>query len=318
MTLESPTNFSERQQRIATYFLVLSTVFWGCSFTWAKYVGDVANVRLGIGLNHSAGPILTLGYRFTIAAILWFIVFPQARKGWSKVSVYRGLFIGVLMSAAMVLQMLGLNLTSESVSAFLTALTILFVPLIAMLRVFRSPSPALWVGVVLATLGIWLLTGATPQGFGLGEVLGIGCAIAFTFYIFAVNTLVPRDNPFRITGMSMLLTGILCFAVAAILISHNGMMDWGIMIAPDVRWRMVLLILLPTVAAFGILTYFQPQIDPTRAALIYLCEPIFAVIYAYLERGRTLSFVQFGGATLIIAANVIVEMLEHWKKTRKE
>ncbi len=107
-------------------------------------------------------------------------------------SARRGLFIGLLMAAAMILQMLGLNLTSESVSAFLTALTILFVPLFALTKAFRSPSLTLWVGVIMATIGIWMLTGATPQGFGLGEVLGIGCAIGFTFYIFAVNTLVPR------------------------------------------------------------------------------------------------------------------------------
>ncbi len=48
--------------------------------------------------------------------------------------------------------------------------------------------------------------------------------------------------------------------------------------------------------------------------MIYLCEPIFAVIYAYLEQHRTLSFVQLAGAALIIGANVIVELLESRKK----
>ena len=69
-----------------------------------------------------------------------------------------------------------------------------------------------------------------------------------------------------------------------------------------------------TMIAFGLMFYFQPKLDPTRAALIYLAEPIFAALYAYMAVGRTLSTIALLGAGLILAANVLVEILERRSK----
>ncbi|CAN5409754.1 DMT family transporter [soil metagenome] len=304
------------QQRTATGMLILATVCWGCSFTWAKFIGDFANTRLGLAEHDPAGPVLMLGWRFTLAAVAWFLAFPQSRRGWTKLSFQRGVMLGVLMAIGMALQMLGLDRTAPAVSAFLTALTVLFVPLISLARFFRSPSLVMWIGVGLATVGIWMMTGATPTGFGLGELLGVGCAIAFSVYLLAVNAIVPRDNPFRMTGLSMLVAGLLCFAVAFGLIAHaGGRMDWGFVLAAPAWPRLLLLVCFPTVAAFGILTHFQPRIDATRASLLYLFEPVFAAIYDYIENGRMLIPIALAGATLIIVANVLVEV---WSRRKTE
>ena len=76
-------------------------------------------------------------------------------------------------------------------------------------------------------------------------------------------------------------------------------------------WRYVVpLIVVSTMAAFGLMFYFQPKLDPTRAALIYLAEPIFAALYAYLSVGRALGAIALLGAALILAANVLVEIIE--------
>jgi len=94
-------------------------------------------------------------------------------------------------------------------------------------------------------------------------------------------------------------------------------MDWSIMLAFDAWPRLLLLIFLPTVAAFGILTFYQPMISPTRASLLYLFEPIFAAMYDYLERGNTLTAVALAGATLIIVANVLVELFGRLRAAEK-
>ena len=68
--------------------------------------------------------------------------------------------------------------------------------------------------------------------------------------------------------------------------------------------------ILVTVGAFGLQTHFQPHIDPTRAALLYLVEPIFASLYAWLATGRGLSPLAAAGAGLILIANVLVELIQ--------
>jgi drug/metabolite transporter (DMT)-like permease len=72
----------------------------------------------------------------------------------------------------------------------------------------------------------------------------------------------------------------------------------------------------PTIGSFGLLNFFQPRVDPTRAALIYLVEPIFASAYAYFATGRGLTSIAMLGAALILAANLFVELREAREKRR--
>jgi drug/metabolite transporter (DMT)-like permease len=71
-----------------------------------------------------------------------------------------------------------------------------------------------------------------------------------------------------------------------------------------------------TVGAFGLQTHFQPRLDPTRAALLYLAEPIFAATYAWIVAGSALSTTACAGAGLILAANALVEVIQSRRKPR--
>lgn len=64
-----------------------------------------------------------------------------------------------------------------------------------------------------------------------------------------------------------------------------------------------------TIGAFGLLTHFQPFVEPTRAALIYLFEPVVATIWAAVAARHGLERIALLGASLILAANVFVEVL---------
>jgi drug/metabolite transporter (DMT)-like permease len=70
-----------------------------------------------------------------------------------------------------------------------------------------------------------------------------------------------------------------------------------------------LLTLLPTLLAYGLLSHFQPRVDPTRAAILYLAEPIFAALYARAALGETMTSRQISGAALILVANGVVEVV---------
>jgi drug/metabolite transporter (DMT)-like permease len=79
--------------------------------------------------------------------------------------------------------------------------------------------------------------------------------------------------------------------------------------SPAVWGNVLLLAAFPTVGAFTLLNFFQPRLDATRAALIYLMEPVVAAAYAWFAAGRALHPVALVGAALILAANVLVEVL---------
>src|SRR5438874_2039358 len=121
---------SSGSSNVAVLALLLATVFWGIGFTWAKAAGERINERTGLPKGTALGPVLLLGVRFAAAAVLWLVLFPAARKGWSRRTIWRGAALGIILSAGLVSQHLGLDRTSEAVSAFLTNLTVIFVPLL--------------------------------------------------------------------------------------------------------------------------------------------------------------------------------------------
>lgn len=314
-----PIGTSRRQERGAVIALLAGTVCWGCGFTWAKAAGEAVQRSAGLPAGDPFGPIFVLGWRFLAAAVVWLIVFPAARRGWTARGAVLGAGVGALCALGLVVQHVGLDRTSEAVSAFLTSLTILFVPLI-MLAAGRPPRPVLWLGVALASAGVWLMTGATPRGFGWGEVLGLACAFTFSIYILAVNLAVKIESPYRVTAAQFVTVGVACLLTCALLPGGRSALAHGsrILATRDVWLNTLLLTIFPTLIAFSLLTFFQPKVDPTRAALIYLAEPVFATVYAALAAGHRTGRIALAGAGLILVANALVEIVSTRGKAETE
>ena len=267
---------------------------------------------VGLPDGSAFGPIFILACRFLLGGLLVLLAIPAARRGWTVRGVLRIGLTGVLLAAGLVVQHLGLDRTSEAVSAFLTSLTVLFVPLLLTLVLRKPPAPVMWLGVVLATAGVWLMTGATPTGFGSGEVLGLACAFAFSLYIFAVNALAKTEDSWRMSAGQFIAVGVVCAIAAALVPGGRNVAAAGKIVAssPAVWLNVLALTAFPTVGAFTLLNHFQPRLDPTHAALIYLMEPVVAAVYAFAFAGRSMHPLMLIGAALILAANVLVEVIK--------
>ena len=307
-------------ERRAVVALLLATVLWGCGFTWAKSAGEAVHRAAGLPDGSVFGPVFILAWRFLLGGVVVFLAVPAARRGWTARGALSVAATGLLLAAGLVLQHVGLDRTSEAVSAFLTSLTVLFVPLILTLVLRKPPAPVMWLGVALATAGVWLMTGAAPTGFGAGELLGLGCAFTFSLYILAVNRLAKTEDPWRMTAGQFLIVSVACAVQAATVTGGENLkpvIAWTLLNSNPAVWgNLLALVAFPTVCAFSLLNHFQPKMDATRAALIYLMEPIVAAAYAYVVVGRQLHALALVGAGLILAANVLVEVLSARAKQR--
>lgn len=298
---ENPSDSLSRSLHVPVLALLLATVFWGMGFTWAKAAGEAINAHAKLPPGAALGPVLLLAMRFSLAGAIWIAIFPAVRRGWSGRSLRRGIFLGCILGAGLITQHLGLDRTSEAVSAFLTNLTVIFVPLIVAMISRKWPAGRLRIAILVAAAGIYLMTGAAPQGFGRGEALGLACSILFAIYIVALDYASVGEDSVRLTAIQFVVVGIICFGVSAVLPRGNGL---GLKIFIEDRTvlrQTLLLTVLTTVGAFGLMVRFQPRIDPTRAALIYLAEPVVAALWAWRRMDRLAIL----GAALIVAANVL-------------
>jgi len=299
-----------RKRRFAVAMLLLSCVFWGGSFAWQKSAGDAINLAAGLPVTHGLGQLLLLSGRFFIASVIWLIVFPRSLHGWSMRTVFRSMILGGVFGIGMILQATGLARTTASLSAFLTSLTILFVPLIMTVALKKSPTMVMWAGVAIATVGIYLFTGAT-SGFNLGALLGLGCAVVFSTYLILLNRLSVGQSPWRLMFGQLVVVMLVSLLATVMLyphlISHQAIVQ---AVRPPVIWNVLLLAIVATILANGLMVFYQPLIDPTRAAMIYLTEPIFASVFAYFLIEESLSIKAMAGGAMILFANLLVEIWE--------
>lgn len=291
--------------------LVLASAFWGMGFSWAKNAGEAVSHAADRPSDATVGPVTVLAIRFTVAALLWLTLVRSVRTNWSWRTLRNGLSVGGMLCLGLILQHIGLGSSDEAVIAFLTNLTVVFVPAYVVLATRRGPKMGVMVAVPVALLGMGLLLGVGGPVPSAGAGWGVACAAAFAAALLLLDRLGRGESPAKMAMLLYASAAVTCW-IAAPLLPGFGDIRWRTLWRTDVVTDIALLTTLTTLGAFSLMTTFQPKMDPTRAAVIYLCEPLFAALFAWGYNGRSMTGTALTGAALILSANVIAE----WRPRR--
>jgi drug/metabolite transporter (DMT)-like permease len=291
-------------RRKAELALVANAVIWGTTFVL---------VKAALGYISTA---LYLAVRFSLATAALLVIYRDIWKRpvpWKSLAA--GGFTGALLYSGFLLQTVGLQLTTPSKSAFITGLSTVMVPLLAALVYKNRPQVSEVVGVLVATVGMGLMTLEGGAGSGLGSKVGsivgsigkgdwltFGCAIAFAAHIVTLGHFSKRMSFQLLT-----VTQIGAAAVAALALFpwiETPRVQWQ----PVVIWAIIITALLATALAVTIQAWAMRYTTPTRSALIFALEPIFAWITSFCLTGESLSGRATAGAALILSGVILVEM----------
>ena len=270
--------------------LVLAAFFFGVTF---PLVHDALD---------DVTPFMYLTLRFTIAvlALLPFAVHAlRAHPGERRMLAHAGLVAGVLLFAGYAFQTVGLQYTSPSTSAFITGLYVVMTPIVESVVRRHLPAVSVCVGIVVATVGLFLLTGAELD-VGKGELLTLGCAAAFAVWIVYQGAYANRLHPLPFTSLQMAVVVVLCFPATAVQgTGHVTALAWFAIAFTGVVCSSI---------ALSLQVWGQRRIAPSRAALILLSEPVFAGVAGYVN-GERLGVVELLGAVVILAGIAISELV---------
>ncbi|MBX3314471.1 MAG: DMT family transporter [Actinobacteria bacterium] len=243
-----------------------------------------------------------LAARFLIASL---VLLPLAlRRPPTPGVAAHGFLAGLCLLAGYVLQTVGLRDTTPAASAFITYLLVVIVPVIVAVRTRRWPTANVVLGVALAVAGLYALAGGTG-GLGRGELLTLGCAVAFAVHLLVVGAVAERHDPFRFTFWQVLTVGTLCLVPGAFAGSGPTAgygFDEGVWVAAAVCG------IGATAIAFWCMVWGQRVVPETQAAIILLLEPVSAGVLGELT-GDSLGWRGALGAGLILAAVVVSEVL---------
>ncbi|HZK27476.1 MAG TPA: DMT family transporter [Thermoclostridium sp.] len=240
------------------------TIVWGSSFILMKNLLDYTPIFAYLSL------------RFILATIILCILFNRRLKDINKQVLKWGILVGLMVFGGMMFQVVGLQYTSASNSAFITGLCVVIVPLLSSIYLKKKPSNYAFVGAFLAAIGLFFLTGAFEFKFNKGDFLTFLCAICFAFQVILIDKAASKHDP--------VLIAVLQIATAAVFFT----VIWGFQkfSLPVVNTTLITTILwtgaLGTALAYGVQTVAQKYTSPTRTALIIACEPVFAVIFAWV------------------------------------
>jgi drug/metabolite transporter (DMT)-like permease len=215
-----------------------------------------------------------------------------------------GVLAGLLLLAGYVFQTVGLQYTTAATSAFITYMLVVFVPFFSYATTRQVPHPLTLVGVVVAVAGLMLLTGGADTGFGRGEVLTLGCAVAFAAHLVFLGDVAPRHDAVRLTTVQLATVGAACLIPAAI--QRGFALDGGALAAAAFTG------VFATAVAFLAMVWAQRVVSPSRAAIILLLEPVFAALLSALIDEPLTAEAVAGGALILIAvvlAEVVAPML---------
>lgn len=316
MTQVVSTETSRREHR-AILMLLIACALWGVSFNWNKNAQALLGERLveysGDANLHSCAPAAFLAVRFIGTVILWCIFFPRSLRGWTKRTALVSTLGGALLAGGMLFQHYGLVDASESLMAFLTSLTVLFTPIIASLLLRHRVSGMMWVAVACATVGVALMSLFRDEGrFDLGAALGLVCALIFSIHILVVDHFGKTEDVWRFSLGQFASAALFIVLFALWRPGGSQLLDPHVAVSAFASWKLAFLLALTivfsTIITFGIMFAYQPRTSPTRAALTYLSEPIFATLYAWMATGTAITPAAMGGAGLIILGNVCAEV----------
>jgi drug/metabolite transporter (DMT)-like permease len=215
-----------------------------------------------------------------------------------------GAIPGFFLWLGYILQTFGLRFTSAAHSGFLTSLYIVGVPLVGALLYRKWPRKFEVLGVVLAGAGIMWLTkppGTEPFRLNGGDLLTVGCAVAFAFHIVVLGHVAQRA---RVEAVAVGQIGCAALLSAVSLPFESIHVKWS----QDVIWGLLITGILATALAFALQTWAQQYTSATRAALIFSLEPVFAVLTATAFGGERLMLSTLGGGALILAGILCVEL----------
>lgn len=266
---------------------------WGATFVLVKEALDDVSPLLFLAIRFTlAGLVLAFAYRRRLSAG------PRQGSWWKG-----GTLAGACLICAYAFQTFGLRLTTPSKSAFLTGMAIVMVPLLSSVVYRSAPRSSEWVGVAVALVGMALMTlQQNDRGVNPGDLLTLAGSLFFSAHILVLGYFAPRDGFERLSVLQIVTAATLAWSTF-----------WWIE-ESYIRWTPTVLValgitgLLATAAAFTIQAWAQQRTSPTRTALIFALEPVFAAATSFVVLGEVLAGRATVGAVMILGGVLFVEL----------
>lgn len=292
--------------------LFITAFIWGCAF-----------VAQRTGMEY-IGPLTFNGIRSLVGGVT-LLIYLYIRRRFEKKSASKnidehtknnvtfqsslkytffcGLICGLCLFAGTTLQQMGMVYTTAGKAGFITALYIVLVPLVGIFLGKRI-RPVIWLGVVLAIFGLYLLCVGEDFTVNKGDMLVLLCSFAFTVHITFVDKVSQKIDGVVISCIQLFVCG---------LISVPGMIFFE-----DIDWNLILQCMVPILyagvlscgVAYTLQIVAQKYTEPTIASMIMSLESVFALLSGMIILKESIALHEIIGCVVMFAAIILAQLPE--------
>jgi len=282
----------------ANLILLLAALIWGLAFVAQK-----------IGAKY-LGAFTFNGIRFALGSLslIPLILFQTKKK--QKLAeknqptanfLIPGIIIGLILFSAASLQQIGLATTTTGKAAFITGLYLVLVPFFGIF-LKHSIKLNMWVGAVLATIGLYILSVNEQFSIAHGDLLELIGAVLWAFHILTIDYFSKKVDPLKLSCIQFTTCSVLSLMVAIIFekITLNAL------------WQALIPILYGGIFSVGIAFTLQvigqKYAKPSDAAIILSMEAIFASLGGLIILHENLGLQGYLGCALMLLGMLLSQL----------
>jgi len=292
--------FIMKKPLVADLSLLFVTLIWGITFVLVQNAISYLE------------PFAFNGIRFFIAAgllMIGLLLFKRKQlKQFNLKLLLSGVHMGFWLFLGYGTQTLGLLYTTTSKAGFITGLSVVLVPLFSMVLLKQFPSRNALFGVLVATIGLFLLTMMDVASINIGDAFVFICAISFALQIIITGKYSSKYPTLLLTVIQIFTVAILSTISSFIFEDWHKAFQLNTLLSGDVVIAIIITSLFATALAFFIQTHFQKFTSSTRVALIFTMEPVFAGITGFFWAGDQFTSSALLGCALIFIGMILAEL----------
>jgi drug/metabolite transporter (DMT)-like permease len=253
-------------------------------------------------------PFYFIGIRFLIGAVLFSAIFFRKLDLRNPSVLKAGLVLGLFQMIGFGSQTFGMIYTTASNSALITGITILIVPFAQFAIVKKKVLTENWIGIVIVTTGLALLTQPHISGINTGDIITIICPFAWAFYIIYVDVFTNKYDIRTLIFLQLWVVVIISFVLGFALEDFSS-----IVFSEGELISLLYMGILATFVTTILLNKYQRETTPVRASIIYTWEQPAAVILSVVFIKEQFNNLQIAGGVIMILGMLYSETFEYFR-----
>ena len=293
----------------ASIMLFATAIIWGLAF-----------VAQAAGMEH-LGPLSFTASRCFVAVVFLYLTYKffmmksasyREEKFDMKRTLVGGSICGLVFTIAINLQQVSLIYTTAAKASFLTALYIVFIPVIG-LFFGRRPSVKIMLCIFLAMVGTYLLSIKGGLKINRGDLIVILSALVFAIHILLLTKYSTNTNA--------VLVSLVQFAVCGVISLVGALVLEDISMEAILKSQATILYvgILSSGVGFTIQLMALKDLEPVVASMICSLESVFGALFGWLILSQEMTEREIFGAIIIFLATIFAQVpIEAYLEKRLE